>query len=67
MTGEWYDHDGQSWPEHAHPEDKVEVVYRDGMTDIDRVEYYWSEIDLENEWVWIDGSCEIVKYRLVGS
>lgn len=59
----WYEHDGASWPEHAHPEDRVEVQYRFGGHYIATVLEIW-RLD---GWQY-DGFpdvSDIIKYRLL--
>lgn len=60
----WYAHDGQSWPEHAHPEDRVEVQYRFGGHFIATVVEIW-RLDGWKYEAFPDVS-DIVKYRILG-
>lgn len=41
LKGCWYKHDGQSWPEEAHPEEMVEVRYRSGRKHTAQVVELW--------------------------
>lgn len=56
----WYEHDGESWPEHAHPEEVVEFEREDGSIGIERVNNLWDR----KEWKWADKGRDIVRYRV---
>jgi len=58
---EWFEHDGQSWPEHAHPEDVVEVKFPDGPAVFGgcTVMDWWSSEDRYNDWF------RITHYRVI--
>lgn len=56
----WYEHDGEMWPEHAHPEDLVEFEREDGTYGLERVNNLWDR----NEWKWVDRGRDIVRYRV---
>lgn len=58
----WYEHDGDPWPEHAHPEDVVEIEREDGTMAKERVTHLWDR----GEWKWRDKGRDIVRYRVIG-
>lgn len=60
---DWYNHDGQSWPEEAHPEEMVEVRYRGGQKWTATVETIW-RLD---GWKWdaFPDVSDIVRYRVL--
>lgn len=63
MTDTWHEHDGQSWPAEAHPEDRVEVRYRFGGHHFDRVDSIWR---LDGwEWDAFPDASDIMTYRVV--
>jgi hypothetical protein len=51
----WHTHDGEDWPEHAHPEDIVEFERNDGSNGTERVVYLWDR----EEWP------DVARYRIV--
>lgn len=59
----WYEHDGESWPEFADPEDLVEFEREDGTVYTERVVNLWDTGD----WTWRDKGRDIVRYRVVAS
>ena len=59
----WFDHDGHTWPEHAHPEDRVEVQYRFGGHHIDTVAAIWRLDGWKYEG--FPDESDIIKYRLL--
>lgn len=56
----WYEHDGETWPEFADPEDVVEFEREDGTVNTERVVNLWQT----NEWKWVDRGRDIVRYRI---
>lgn len=65
VENEWHEHDGQAWPEHANPEDYVEVEFRDGMRSRILVNVAWSEHDDANLWHHTGGTSDITRYRVI--
>ncbi len=63
----WHEHDGGSWPEEAHPEDQIEVQYRDGSKCSGRVVSFWDEKDENNLWMHskYPDIQDILRYRLI--
>jgi hypothetical protein len=63
----WHEHDGGPWPEHADPEDLVEVEYRDGLSGTKYVRSAWSDDDKLNLWLHQDppSMSDIMRYRII--